>query len=285
MRKLLLAVLLSPLAACVTAPSGEYARIATIKDVRLDEVPGQPGALQVTVRGTPDGIGWSNAQLRLLPRDSAHPRELRVAMFARSPAGATRKAYDPRTAYGGDTYGGSDYKFPRNRQAIDTYYGHGSDQLEAHMILYPASDDQIVRVVGGANDMAGLVRDLRRMNADIKLHQDSFTVSPARNGAVIQIGPGAPGAVSWNGAPVSGPAELDSRMAALASRRNAMVSIVPVHDADPALVADVLRSARRFGVDVRRRGDHGFDDRYDDYSGWSENAPRPTEGFWFPKIH
>lgn len=285
MRRLLMLVALAPLAACVGPEmAGDYMRVATINNVRLDEVPGTYGVYEVSVRATADGTGWSDPQLRVVRSDPGHDNELTLALYARAPSHAMRRNYDAKRASDGDTYPVNDDHWNPHSNAIDTYFGHGGTPLEAKLVVNPGSEDRIVRVIGQANDWAAAVADLKHANADLLIHPDGFG-RYRQNMTVIEIGPGVNPVIRWNGTTLADRYELEAKVAAYSGRDNTDVRIIPDRDADPQQVSDVMEALKRYRIGVRRYdpADRGRDE-YGEPIYHSDVAPQPVEGFWFPKL-
>jgi len=280
MRRLWMVVALAPLAACVAPMGGDYARVATINSVRLDEVAGTNGVYEVSVRATADGNGWSDPQLRVVRSEPNRRNEITLALYARAPGHMVNQNYDAQRASDGDTYPYKGDRWNPSSHAIDTYFGHGGTPLEATFVINPGSDDRVVRVLGQGNEFAGLVADLKHANAELQIRADGFD-RYRQNLTLIEIGPGEHPVIRWNGMPLADPSELDGRLASLSGQPDRPdVRIIPDRDASPQRIADVMSALRHYGVGVRR-----FDiakDRGETYH--SEVAPAPVEGFWFPKL-
>jgi len=284
MRRAWIAIMLAPLAACVAPQqmSGGYQRVARIDDVGVRPLYGQPGAFEVTVRGTADGSGWSNPELRLVG-DPGPRGEVTLAMFAQPPSHVVSRGYDPQRAYGGDTYYPPETsRWPSGRQAVDTYFG-GGDPLEARLIVNANGDQRLLRVLGQTNEAGGLFDRLASMKLgtarQMRRHDWYLSRRP-----VLEIGSVDDPAVKWNGERLIDDSTFEAKLREIASRPDPIVVRVRTgRGVSDARVAQVMSMLHRYGVssyvvDRRDRGDSGV-------AANTDPTEPPSEGFFFTRGH
>jgi hypothetical protein len=243
------------LAGCVAPTSdGLYQRVARIDDVSVLAIPGDNGAYRVTVRGTADGTGWSQPELRWVSSPDSHSGDMTLALFARAPEHAIARGYQPERAYGGDTYFPPETnRWPSGRPAIDTYFA-GGDPIEAHLIVTPGTDHRALRVLGRSNEAGGFIDALAsaRLGSPrpVRRHEWYLDRRP-----LVEIGAGEAAIVTWNGQPLADKAALEAKLLDLATRpRLVEVRLRPAHGASSKRVADVMSALSRYGVAVNLVG-------------------------------
>lgn len=287
MRRAWIAIVLAPLAACVAPQqmSGGVQRVARIDDVSVRPVSGQPGAFEVTARGTADGSGWSNPELRVVSETGARGGEVTLAMFAQPPSHFVSRGYDPRRAYGGDTYYPPETsRWPSGRPAVDTYFG-GGEPLEARLIVTAGADQRILRVLGQTNETGGLFDTLASMKLgtprEMRRHEWYLARRP-----VLQIGSGDDPAVTWNGERLIDDTRLEAKLREIASRGEpVLVRVRPSRGASDARVAQVMSKLHRYGVSAYLADRHARDGDDAPVRLNTDPTQPPSEGFFFTRGH
>jgi hypothetical protein len=243
------------LAGCVAPTNdGLYQRVARIDDVSVRAIPGESGAYRVSVRGTADGSGWSQPELRWVSAQDNRTGDMTLALFARAPDHVIARGYQPERAYGGDTYFPPETdRWPSGRPAIDTYFA-GGDPLEAHLIVTPGTDHRNLRVLGRSNEAGGVIDALAsaRLGSPrpVRRHEWYLDRRP-----LVEIGAGEAAIVTWNGQPLADKAALEAKLLDLATRpRLIEVRVRPVEGASTKRVADVMSTLSRYSVAVHLVG-------------------------------
>jgi hypothetical protein len=239
------------LAGCVTPTNdGLYQRVARIDDVSVRAIPGEGGAYRVNVRGTADGSGWSEPELRWISTPGSLKGEMTLALFARAPDHVIARGYQPERAYGGDTYFPPETsRWPSGRPAIDTYFA-GGDPLEASLTVIPGTDHRALRVLGRSNEVGGIIEALASTKLGsprpVRRHEWYLDRRP-----LVEIGAGDAAIVTWNGQPLADKAALEAKLLDVATRpRLIEVNVKSAKGASAKRVADVMSALSRYGIAV-----------------------------------
>lgn len=286
MRRAWIAIVLAPLAACVAPQemSGGYQRVARVDDVSVRPIYGQAGAFEVTVRGTADGSGWSNPQLRVVG-DTGPRGEVTLAMFAQPPSHFVSRGYDPQRAYGGDSYYPPETsRWPSGRPAVDTYFG-GGEPLEARTIVNANGDQRLLRVLGQTNETGGLFDTLASMKLgtarQMRRHDWYLSRRP-----LLEIGSVDDPNVKWNGERLIDDSTLEAKLRDIASRSDPIVVRVRAsRGASDARVAQIMSALHRYGVSSLMVEHHRHDGGENGVPANTDPTEPPSEGFFFTRGH